>query len=169
MIRLKLLNSARKINRKKTLILFVFLFILSAGLAFGQIAGSHIVSGLLQGRRFVLLFYSPPFEYLRTASLLYSSEELKRLEGYYSLLDNKIIDNDLLFERYKQESEFIKPVIVWLLGYSGEKDSVLKFISGEYANADQRVKKEILRTMKRLDKAYFNNFVPLHKIKIKDE
>jgi hypothetical protein len=155
-------------NRKKLYIVFVFLFILFFGYTLGRIAGTHIVSGLLKGKRFILLFYRPPFEYLKTANLLYSSDELERLEGYYSLLDNKIIDKDLLIERYKQESELIKPVIIWLIGYSSDKDIVLKFISEEYKNADQRVKKEILKTMKRLDEVYFKNFTVSRKIKIKD-
>jgi hypothetical protein len=155
-------------NRKKLYIVFVFLLILFIGYTLGRIAGTHIVSGFLKGKRFILLFYRPPFEYLKTANLLYSSDELVRLEGYYSLLDNKIIDKDLLIERYKQESELIKPVIIWLIGYSRDKDAVLKFISEEYAKADQRVKNEILKTMKRLDEEYFKNFTASPKIKIKN-
>jgi hypothetical protein len=155
-------------NRKKVNIVFVFLLILFLGYAFGRIAGNHVVSGLLKGKRFVLLFYRPPFEYLKTANLLYSSEELERLEGYYSLLDNKIIDKDLLIDRYKQESELIKPVIIWLLGYSGDKNAVLRFISEEYTNADQRLKNEILKTMKRLNEDYFKNFTASRKINIKN-
>jgi hypothetical protein len=157
----------RNYKKEKLYILSIFLVILFSGYMLGRIVGTHIVKGLLKGERFVLLLYRPPFEYLNTANLLYSTDELKRLEGYYSLLDNKIIDSDLLIERYIQESEFVKPVIIWLLGYSNDKVAVLKFISEEYANADQRLKKEILKTMKRLDETYLGNFAALHKINIK--
>jgi hypothetical protein len=165
MIRDKLIDLLGKINREKLFFIIFFLFILSIGYTLGRVAGNHIVSGLLEGKRFVLLLYRPPFEYLKTANLLYSSNELERLEGYYSLLDNKIIDSDLLIERYKQESELVRPVIIWLLGYSGDKDAVLKFVSDEYTNADARLKKEILKTMKRLDEVYFKNFASSKKIK----
>jgi hypothetical protein len=158
----------KNLKNERLNIIFVFLVILFFGYALGRTAGTHIVAGLFKGERYILLLYRPPFEYLKTANLLYSSDELKRLEGYYSLLDNKLIDPDLLIERYKQESEFIKPVIIWLLGYSNDKEAVLKFMSGEYTNADQRVKKEILKTMKRLDEIYLKNFAAFQKINIKE-
>ncbi len=168
MIRSKLIELREKINREKIFIIIFFLLILTVGYALGRVTGNRIVSGLLEGKRFVLLFYQPPFEYLKTANQLYSSDELERLEGYYSLLDNKIIDTDLLIERYKQESELIKPLIIWLLGYSGEKEAVLRFISEEYASGDLRVKNEILKTMKRLDEVYLKNFSSSKKINIKN-
>ena len=154
------------LNKEILRVVIIFLAILLLGYALGRLAGNHIVSGLLKGKRYVLLFYRPPFEYLYTANLLYSSDELKRLEGYYALLDNMIVDPDLLMERYKQESDFIKPVIIWLLGYADNNDAVLKFISEEYSKADQRGKKEILKTMKKLDEIFFMNFAASNKINI---
>ncbi len=168
MLKDKIKYFIKNLKKERLYIIFVFLVILFFGYALGRTAGTHIVAGLFKGERYILLLYRPPFEYLKTANLLYSSDELKRLEGYYSLLDNKLIDPDLLIERYKQESEFIKPVIIWLLGYSNDKEAVLKFMSGEYANTDQRVKKEILKTMKRLDETYFKNFAASQKINNKE-
>ena len=156
----------RNLNKDISRIVIIFIAILFLGFAIGGIASTYIVSGLLKGKRYVLLLYRPPFEYLYTARLLYSSDELKRLEGYYSLLDNKIVDSDLLIDRYKQETEFIKPVIIWLLGYSNHKDAALKFISEKYFGADRRCRKEMLKTMKRLDEIYFMNFTASNKINI---
>ncbi len=111
------------------------------------------------------MLYRPPFEFIHTANLLSSYDELKRLEGYYSLLDNNAIDEDSLIARYKDETVFIKPTIIWLLGYSGNKNKVLGFLSEEYNKTDQRVKSEILKTMRRLDEDFYIKFSGINKIK----
>ncbi|MBN2400949.1 MAG: hypothetical protein JXN64_00975 [Spirochaetes bacterium] len=168
MISEKIKNFTNKISKEILITILVFFMLLFTGYVIGRTAGTQIVKGLLKGERYVLMPYRLPFEYLYTANLLYSNDELRRLEGYYSLLDNRIIDPDLLIERFKQESDLIKPVIIWLLGYSEDKDDALNFLSDEYAGSEQRIKKEILRTMKRLDESYFLDFTASHKINIKE-
>ncbi|MFH0975648.1 MAG: hypothetical protein V1874_07675 [Spirochaetota bacterium] len=154
-----------KITKQRLIAALVFIFILVSGFGIGRIIGSQIITGIFKGSRTALLFYRPPFKYIYTAKLLYSSDELLRLEGYYSLLDNNLIDTDLLIERYGKESDFIKPVIIWIFGYSSDKSDVLKFISEEYKTSDKRIKAEIIRTMKRIDEDYYIKFAKANNIK----
>jgi hypothetical protein len=141
----------------------LFLIILFFGYGAGRLIGTQIIKGVLKGSKTVLLFYRPPFEFIITANLLSSYDELKRMEGYYSLLDNNVIDTDSLIERYKDETIFIKPTIIWLMGFSGEKDRTLKFLSEEYQKADKRIKSEILKSMRMLDESYFIKFSGINK------
>jgi hypothetical protein len=154
-----------KLTKQRLIIALVFIFILVSGFGIGRIIGTHIITGIFKGSRTALLFYRPPFKYIYTAKLLYNSDELIRLEGYYSLLDNNLIDTDLLIERYRKESDFIKPVIIWILGYSSDKSEVLKFLSEDFKTADKRIKAEIIRTMIRLDEDYYIKFAKANKIR----
>lgn len=143
---------------------FMFSVILIAGYFLGIKAGRFIVTGAVTGSRYIFFLYKLPFDYIVTANLLSSEDELKRAEGYYALLDNNMIDPDFLMQRYKKESGFIKPLIIWLIGYSQDKNTALEFLSEEYAGADQRIKKEILKTMKRMDESFYDDFVKSHGI-----
>lgn len=144
------------------------LMILLSGYAIGQTIGIKIIKGIIKGDRSAFLLYKLPFEYIKTANLLSSPDELDRLEGYYSLLDNKLNDDELLIERFREESSLVKSTIVWLLGYSGNKDKTLEFLSQEYSSANQRVKREILKTMKRLDETFLKSFAKARNINIKE-
>ncbi len=136
----------------KVLLKIFLIFIIAAiGLLSGHAAGKRLVSGLFSGKRQAFFLYKIPADYFKTLNLLNSDNELNRLEGYYSLLDNNIIDADFLIKRYKSETDFLKPVIVWLLGFSKDKDMVLKFLNEEYEKSGKRLKQEISRTMKRFE------------------
>lgn len=145
---------------------FLFSIILIAGYLLGSRAGKSIVSTAITNKRSVFFLYKLPLDYIITANLLSSEDELKRTQGYYALLDNNMIDPEFLIERYKRETGFIKPLIVWLMGYSEDKDTVLHFLSEEYQGAERRIKTEILKTMKRMDESFFDDFIKLHKIDI---
>lgn len=124
-----------------------------------MLLAGYIITGTVTGSRTSLFLYRLPVDYIYSANLLSSENELKRIEGYYSLLDYKILNTDFLIERYKRESYLIKPLIIWLLGYSDNKDKIMEFLSEEYKGAAERIKKEILKTMKKKDPDYYNNFI----------
>ncbi|MBN2039963.1 MAG: hypothetical protein JW864_07985 [Spirochaetes bacterium] len=145
---------------------FLFSVILIAGYFSGSLAGRSIVSSIITGKKSVFFLYRIPLGYIVSAGLLSSEDELKRTEGYYALLDNNMIDPEFLIERYKRETGYIKPLIIWLISFSKDKDPVLEFLSEEYQGADMRIKNGILDTMKRMDKSFFDDFVKLHGIDI---
>lgn len=141
------------------------IIILTAGFLFGSALGSILITGLItKGNRTAFLLYRPSSEYIITARLLGSSSELLRLSGYYSLLDNRRIDNNFLIERYKKEPDYIKRSIIWILGYSENPKSVLSFLSEEYNDASKYLKREMLKSMKRIDKTYYTDFIVKHGI-----
>jgi len=147
----------------------ILLFALSLsiiGYCFGNHLGSHIITRLISGENsFLLALYKPAFEYINTINLLESNNELKRLTGYYSLLDNKKIDVDFLIDKYKREELiYIKRSIIWLLGYSNKKRKAINFLSEIYKDASLRVKLEVLRSIKRIDRESFNKFIIDQKI-----
>ena len=135
----KIKNHINDKLKKKILFIPVFILLLVAGFLFGRLIGFHIISGLFKGSKKAVLLPMPPFEYIKTANLINSSEELKRLEGYYSLLDKNMIDTDLLIDRYKEESELIKSTIIWIFGYSKDKNNVLGFLSEEYKKSNKSI------------------------------
>ncbi len=149
--------------------LSLVLFFIIAGFTLGNSFGDYLIRKLITGNReSVFLLYRPALEYIYTARLLNSNNEFKRLAGYYSLIDNRKIDDDFLIERYNKESGIImKRSIIWLLGHSENSGRVLEFLSGEYKAKSKRLKREILRAMKRLDKDFFNKFVKEKKVDIK--
>ncbi len=51
--------------------------------------------------------------------MLGSADEMKRLAGYYALLETDSIDVEFLVERYGMESSTVnRRTIVWLLGFA---------------------------------------------------
>jgi len=153
-----------KTKKTKTLLLAIFLLLL--GYVSGSAIGNIFITQFITGKsNKILLLYRPAYEYKYILNLLNNSNEYKRLAGYYSLLENRRIDSDFLIERYKREEKrYIKRSIIWLLGYSKNKKDVIEYISNIYPYSPGKIKKEILRTMKRLNLQYFNNFVKSKKI-----
>ena len=74
----------------------------------GNLLGMHLIKDYITGSGASLFLFSRPgSQYIHTAGLLNSNSELKRLTGYYSLLDNRKIDVDFLIERYKRTIYYI--------------------------------------------------------------
>ena len=87
-------NIGKNISLLKILkLFFLFLVILVTGYFIGSRMGIFIVSSAISGNKSIFFLYKLPLDYIITTDLLSSESELKRIEGYYSLLDNNIIDD----------------------------------------------------------------------------
>lgn len=151
----------RTSTRKAFLSFLAVILVISAGYLTGSLIGDRLVTGYITGRSGLLLLLSRPgFDYLYTAQMLNSNDGLKRLEGYYGLIDTGKIDADFLKERFRREEAiYHKRTIIWLMGFSEKSDDILKFLSREYKSSGVTIKREILRSMKRVSPSYFKTFV----------
>ncbi len=140
-------------------------------IAMGFIAG--VVSGNILMRQFItgkgtaaLLLYRPSFEYFRAVRLLNNDNEFKRIEGYYALYDIRKVDIPFLLDRYERENSiYIKRTIVWLMGFSGNAQLAIRAYSGIYDASPDGIKKEILRSIIRLDRDSIHDFLKKHTAK----
>ncbi|HOK01071.1 MAG TPA: hypothetical protein PKX79_01560 [Spirochaetota bacterium] len=63
----------------------------------------------------VNFIFRPSGNIIKTYILLNSSDELKRLEGYYSYRELPLRDENFLLKRYSMEtSDLIKKTIIWV-------------------------------------------------------
>ena len=92
----------------------------------------------------VSLLYTPAGQHYETAVLLNSDDELKRISGYYSILDGGVFDAAYLKERYLKEDSFLaKKTILWVLARAGASD----VLSSLYESASGDEKALILRAL----------------------
>lgn len=147
----------------------VFL-LLALGFAMGKEAGNLLVTRFLAGKGASLfLLYRPAYEYMYVISLLGSDDGLKRIAGYYSLLENRKVDAEFLAERYRKEDlPFIKSAIVWILGQGGDITEAEKFFSEIYPSASHEIRVEMLKALKRRDEGLFRRFQKAVKADAKD-
>ena len=99
------------------------------GLITGKISGDYIRSSIIRGDAGILSFaFSPSRGFIDMYSLLNSSDDFKRLTGYYAYRESGLVDLDFLFERYKAEdSEIIKKAIIWSAGGYKHKEKLVDF------------------------------------------
>jgi len=97
-------------------ILFIISISFFCGIFSGWFYGAHIVIKLLRGEINLSTFiFTPSKNLIDTYIMLNSSNELKRLEGYYSYKETGLNDFDFLYTRYKiEESLIIKKTIIWI-------------------------------------------------------
>ena len=143
---------------------------MAGGYFIGDVCGNLLIKRFVTDMNpFIYLLYRPAYEYIYTIKALASKNALERLNGYYSLLETKKIDEDFLIERYKmEETLLLKRSILFILGFSKNKDIVSAFLSKIYKDSPWRIKMEILRTIKRLDRALYIKFIADNKINIKE-
>ncbi len=139
----------------------IIIIALGAGIGIGRGAGSLIVRGLLMERTGAsLVFFKPAAEFIHTYRLLNSAAHLDRLGGYYSLLDNNMILDNFLFDRFAaEETDINRKTILWILGHSGRSRKVLDFYSEIYGKSGGELKRIILRNTKRMGEETFHDFV----------
>ncbi|GEM_PF-1018043 len=105
-----------KINLKKfhTTLILIVLFISSY--SFGYFYGSYSMNQFFNERLSLVNFiFRPSGNIIKTYILLNSSDELKRLEGYYSYRELPLRDENFLLKRYSMEtSDLIKKTIIWV-------------------------------------------------------
>ncbi len=132
----------------------------------GRYTGSYGVQKLVSGGEgFFFLLFRPAHQFFHTYSMLNSNSEVIRLSGYYSLLDNNIIDEDFLIERYRDEGSIpVKRTIIWLMGFSDDFVKILEYFNTIYDESHREVRREILRIIKRRDPVYYKEFITVKKV-----
>lgn len=122
----------------------------------GDIAVKKMVTG---GEGLFFLLFRPAYQFFHVYRMLNSSSDVIRLSGYYSLLDNNIIDRDFLKGRFLDERSVpVKRTIIWIMGFSDDFEDTKKFFNEIYDGSSREVKKEILRIFQRKDPEYFKEF-----------
>ncbi|OHD64773.1 MAG: hypothetical protein A2176_10620 [Spirochaetes bacterium RBG_13_51_14] len=148
-----------KKNRFGAFILIPVLIVI--GFLIGRVLGDRFIENIvLKQSRLPLLLSSPVVQFYDVYTLINSNNPYSRLSGYYSLLDNKMINEAYLMERYRQERiVVIKRTLLWCLSFSKDTGAVLEFYSSIYHDGDQSLKVDILGLMKRLDEKYYLDFM----------
>jgi hypothetical protein len=126
----------------------------------GKLTGSYAVKKMVtDGGGIFFLLFRPAHQFFQVYRMLNSNSEVIRLSGYYSMLDNNIIDEEFLEKRYLDERSIpVKRSIIWLMGFSGDFEEIKKFFNEIYDESPREVKREILRIFQRRDPVYFKDF-----------
>ena len=161
----KMLYVMRVIIRSQAVRLLLALSLLAVtGLGAGLLAGRSLITGYLKsGNPLAFMFYRPSFYYIEALQFLNSPIEMRRAAGYYALLDSGRIDLPYLLERYgKEDSPYIKRIIVWLMGFSHRQRKAVDALSEIYRDAPATVRMEILRSVSRIDTHSLDDFIKIH-------
>lgn len=133
----------------------------ASGLGLGTAVGTALMGDFIRrGGSIVPLLYRPSFQHMRATAMLSSADELKRLAGYYALLETDSIDVEFLVERYAMESSTVtRRTIVWLLGFARNRSAAFDACAGLYRDAQAPVRAEILSSIRRLDAERYLDFI----------
>ncbi|PKL35662.1 MAG: hypothetical protein CVV44_19205 [Spirochaetae bacterium HGW-Spirochaetae-1] len=136
------------------------------GYCLGKISGRSLIRGfILERSRYVMFLFTPARQYFQMLVLVNSDDELQRIAGYYALLDNDLIDEDFLRERFQKESSLAaKRTILWVLGQAGNRKKILEIYAGVYSASGNELRMEILRSMERLDEYFYLEFIKKNRI-----
>jgi hypothetical protein len=146
--------------------LSVLLLSILLGLGGGILIGRELLHRALVSDATAFFIFRPAGEFFSVYSLINSRSELKRLSGYYSLMEYGHSDDDFLIERYSLErSPAVKRTIVWMLGFSGKSERVAKFLSDAYPGSSGAVRDQILQSLSRVSPLRYRDFVKKNAIK----
>jgi hypothetical protein len=136
------------------------------GLFGGRILGNRFVQDIVfQQARFPLLLSRPVSQFYDIYTLINSNNPYSRLSGYYSLVDNKMINEQFLMERFRREqNDALRGSILWILGNSSDRDGIVRFYASVYEESSDTIKKRILGLMERTDIDYYMKFIKKNKI-----
>ncbi|HQL81372.1 MAG TPA: hypothetical protein PK307_04175, partial [Spirochaetota bacterium] len=105
------------------------------------------------------------YQFYDIFNLLNSNNPYSRLSGYYSLVDANMIDPGFIRERYSREQvPVIRRTLLWVLGLSKDRDEALRSYVSLYDASDDDMKREILGMMKRLDPAFYGEFIKKNRV-----
>jgi hypothetical protein len=144
----------------------VFIASLFIGFTAGRTLGNRFVENIvLRQARFPLLLSRPVSQFYDIYTLINSNNPYSRLSGYYSLIDNKMINDKFLMERFRREqNDALRGSILWILGNSSDRGGVLRFCASVYEESSDTIKKRILGLMKRVDNDYYLLFIRNNRI-----
>ncbi len=146
-------------------ILLVAVFL---GYAAGRGLGSRLVERVVIGEsRFPLLLAKPVGQFIDIYRLLNSDNPFSRLSGYYSLVDNRMIDEDFIIERFRAERlDVTRTTLLWILSFSRDADRVMDFYESIYSDSDVAIQAEIRRHMQRVNAVRYAEFLRTTGIKM---
>ncbi len=146
---------------KKYYLSLTFACVAVAGLAGGLLVGGRALTGFVTGSsRAMVLLYRPSFEHVKNATMLNSHDGLKRLAGYYALLQNNTIDPGYLMERCRDEPLPVnRKAIIWILGFSRDRDRARAALEALYDGAPEEYRHGILASLARLDANALEDFL----------
>lgn len=129
----------------KKFCIYIF-FIIVSGILIGKISGDYIQYSIIRGNITILSFaFSPSRGFVDIYSLLNSSDDYKRLAGYYAYRDSGLVDLDFLLERYKAEdSDIIKKAIIWASEEYKHKEKLVDFYWKLYNISPAAIQKILL-------------------------
>lgn len=135
---------------------FVFPIILIAVITFG--AGGGFFCGnvlrnlyLTSGLTVMYLFAEPEYEYLYIRSMVDSDDENERLLAYYAIKEYGKDNTSFFIERFvKEKSTHVKRVLVWILGFSKDREAVLATYGKYYPVSDRVIQKTIRESAMRM-------------------
>ena len=120
---------------------------------------------LLREGRFPLLLSRPVNQFYDIYNLINSANPFGRLSGYYSLVENNMVNERFIADRYDREQLVVtRRTLLWVLSYAKDKRQALSFYASVYKNSDDSLKSDILRYMKRLDEKFYEGFVKENKV-----
>jgi len=125
-------------------------FVVITGFIFGRFTGDYMRHSIIRGNISVLSFaFSPSRDFIDMYSFLNSSDDYKRLAGYYAYRDSGMVDLDFLLERYKAEdSDIIKKVIIWAAEEYSNKQKLVDFYRKIYNISPAGIQKMLLVKIK---------------------
>jgi hypothetical protein len=155
-----------KINNKAGLaITALFIALALVGFGGGRVIGGWLLEKIvLREYRFPLLLSRPVSQVYDIYTLINSANPYSRLSGYYSLIDNGMIDETFLKDRFRREQDpAIKSAILWVLSFSGDTDSIMKFYASVFSASGDPMKRQILNLTKRLGNDYYLRFININR------
>lgn len=146
--------------RRYALTAVILAVIIFTGFGAGRGAGRVMLSGLISGNASsLLLFFRPASEYIHNSGLLNSSDESERLAGYYSLVDNHLVELSFLRDRLANEqSQVNRRTILWVMTFSKDEKGLLDMYESLYPAASIDEKTEMLRGIFRKNRSLFRSF-----------
>ncbi|TAL32945.1 MAG: hypothetical protein EPN93_14860 [Spirochaetes bacterium] len=139
-------------------------FVAAAGLGAGFAVGADALTGFVTGRsRAAVLLYRPSFDHVKSVLMLNSQDELRRLAGYYALLQNRTLDADYLLARYREEQNPVtRRTILWIMGFVPDPSKAYASLESVYDDAPGIMQRQILRSLARVDPGSLDRFARDH-------
>ncbi|MBN1534987.1 MAG: HEAT repeat domain-containing protein [Spirochaetes bacterium] len=128
--------------------------------------GRELLHRALMSDATAFFIFRPAGEFFSVYSLINSPSELKRLSGYYSLMEYGHRDDAFLMERFSLErSPAVRRTIVWMLGFSEGSEQVTKFLMDAYPGSSGAVRDQILQSLSSVSPRHYRDFVKKNSIK----
>ncbi|HOS41074.1 MAG TPA: hypothetical protein PLG31_15185 [Spirochaetota bacterium] len=139
----------------------VYPILFALGMGIGAVLGGQLIDLLLySNKKNISLLYRPAKEYIQLANRLQNPDEYNRITSYYLIQEVNRIDVDFLAERYRREERgYLRRTIIWVIGFSGDLQRSYRFFDDIYSEAEKDQQREILRSLRRLNRGRYHEFI----------